>query len=345
MASRESKNSVLACCSVVTKTCIRFPLSIGFVDRTCDVQRALTWSLICENGDKDTPNAALVSKIDTLIKKIVQYGQAASGNTFRLYVTGYAQFFNDATTACDIVTFARTANPNDDGKNHPLMTTELRQDFNLMSLTLNLAIQTAVGLNSASNVKYIDIDSLMGTGHRFCEPGIVEPDQTNSNLWFWHYPYNIDKTEDPTVDYLNSVVQANVNALTWNSNTTLWTDYVTNFWSYVNEDQLLLSANATSDNATADYDVWPDEIGSRAKSVSPTTDVPACDLYSNCAAVPPRHWCKQQFSNKLNSSPRPNFHSHADTHTHTNANANANPTTTSLCSWYILFPPRRVGGL
>lgn len=116
----------------------------GFTSRSCDDQRALTWSLICQAGDQDTPNTELVSKIDSVIKKIVAYGQQATGSSFRLYVTGYGEFFNDADPACNTVTFARTANPNPDNKPHTLMTTTIRQDFNLMTEILNPAIQAVV---------------------------------------------------------------------------------------------------------------------------------------------------------------------------------------------------------
>ena len=242
-------------------------MSSGFTQRTCDEQRALSWSLICQDGDKDTPNTALVSTIDSVIKKIVQYGQSASGDSFRLYVTGYGQFFNDQDPGCNTVTFARTANPNPDGKEHNMMTTDLRQDFNLMSITLNAAIQKAVSENSGSNVKYVDIDGLLGTGHRFCEPGIKEPDLDNPNLWFWHYPYNQnDDSTNPTIKYLNSVEQANVNTLTWDQSSTLWTDYLDDFWSKVDMDQLNQSAG---DNATAQLDLWPDVIGYRARVFHP----------------------------------------------------------------------------
>lgn len=156
-------------------------MSIGFpANRTCDEQRVLSWQLLGQDGDHDTPSDVLVSKIDAAIKKIVEYGQGATGDNFRLYVTGYGQFFNDKDPGCNTVTFARTANPNPDGKEHPLMTTELRQDFNSMTDTLNLAIQKAISQNSESNVKYIDINSLVVDGHRFCEPGVKEPDQSNS---------------------------------------------------------------------------------------------------------------------------------------------------------------------
>ena len=242
-------------------------MSTGFTPRTCDQQRDLSWSLICQDNDKNEPNDILVSKVDSVIKKIVQYGQAASQHNFRLYVTGYAQFFNDKDTGCNTVTFARKANPKNDGKPHNLLTTDLRHDLNLMSLTLNAAIEKAVSQNSGSNVKYIDVDGLLETGHRFCEPGIQEPDQDNPKLWFWHYPYseNDDET-NPTIKYLNSVEQANINTLTWDPNSTLWTDYLDDFWSKVDIDQLNRTA---PDNATAQFDPWPDVIGYRAKVFHP----------------------------------------------------------------------------
>lgn len=104
-------------------------------------------------------------------------------------MTGYGQFFNSGTTLCNDVTFARTANPNPDGKDHIKMTQELHKEFNQMSLALNSAIQMAVAQHASDGVKYIDIDGPL-TGHRFCEDGVKEPDQGNRNLWLWHYPYD-----------------------------------------------------------------------------------------------------------------------------------------------------------
>ncbi|KAF7938002.1 uncharacterized protein EAE97_007798 [Botrytis byssoidea] len=135
--------------------------------------------------------------------------QAATGKGFRLYVIGYTQFFNDQDPGCNTVTFSRTANPNPDNKEYPMMTTDLRQDFNLMSVTLNSAIKEAVHQNSGSNVKYIDIDVLLGAGHRFCEPGVKKPDLDNPKLWFWYYPYDSNEENeiltDPTIIYLNGI--------------------------------------------------------------------------------------------------------------------------------------------
>ena len=170
--------------------------------RTCDDQRKYTWSRIND--------PALVTSISDLIGKIVTKArQGQAGNKFKLYVTGYGQFFNDKTTACNDVTFARTANPKPDHRPHITMTTELRSDFNAMSLGLNAAVQKAVAQNTQNGVKYIDIDAPLD-GHRFCEDGIQEPDQKNPNLWFWHYPYNqADSAEnEPNGPDYTRVIQA-----------------------------------------------------------------------------------------------------------------------------------------
>ena len=162
--------------------------------RTCDDQRAHSWSLI-----KDPK---LVDNIDGLIKKTVTKGRKGPiKDKFKMYVTGYGEFFNATTPLCDDITFARSANPKDDGKEHTKLTKSLRQDFNKMSLGLNAAIQAAVARNADHNVKYIDINAGLD-GHRFCEKGIKEPDQDNQNLWFWHYPYNTPS--DATITLLEN---------------------------------------------------------------------------------------------------------------------------------------------
>lgn len=166
------------------------PFDAGPEQRDCDTQRRVTWDLLI------TPD--LANNIDNTIKKVVEKGRSGSiGNDFRLYVTGFPQFFSEETNECDTVTFARSANPDDDGKEHMRMTQELRKEYNSMSVQLNKAIEEAVSRNTDQNVKWIPIDQVM-EGHRYCEPGIKEPDQKNPNLWLYHYPYNQPK--DDAVD-------------------------------------------------------------------------------------------------------------------------------------------------
>ena len=163
----------------------------GPIYRPCDEQRKVSWDLL------KSPN--LVNNVDHLIKKAVAKGRKGTvGDQFKLYVTGYAEFFNQDDPGCDGVTFARAANPKDDGKDHIKMTKKIRKDFNDMSRALNAAIQAAVDRNKDKGVKFIDIQGNGAlNGRRFCEPGIKEPDQHNKKLWFWHYPYT-DPDNDNT---------------------------------------------------------------------------------------------------------------------------------------------------
>jgi len=141
--------------------------------------------LIAQDDSHSTPNNALVAKIDAVIKKILTVGKKNS-DRFKLYVTGYGQLFNDEDPYCDTVTFARTANPDNDGKKHVMMTRELRRDFNAMVRVVNAAIKKAIGQNSGSSiVRFIDFDAALN-GARFCEPGVKEPDQNNPNAAFFH---------------------------------------------------------------------------------------------------------------------------------------------------------------
>ncbi|TGJ88663.1 hypothetical protein E0Z10_g8 [Xylaria hypoxylon] len=168
----------------------QLPFGAGPPQRNCDDQRRVSWDLL------NSPE--LANSIDKTIKKVVEKGRKGTiGDNFKLYVTGFPQFFNAETEGCNEVTFARTANPNDDGKEHTNMTMELRKDFNSMSVQLNKAIEDAVSRNQDQGVKWVPIDGEM-EGHRYCEEGINEPDQHNDNLWLFHYPYH--EPSDAAVD-------------------------------------------------------------------------------------------------------------------------------------------------
>lgn len=244
---------------------ISWPLSQGFTPRTCDEQRTVSWSLIAQDDSRSTPKDDLVAKIDAVIKKIVTVGKK-NNDFFKLYVTGYGQFFNDKDPYCDTVTFARSANPHNDNKKHVLMTRELRRDFNAMSRMLNAAIKKAVDQNIRSNaVRFIDIDASLG-GKRFCEPGVKEPDQDNPNAAFFHYPYDVEE-KDPGIAYLNQVAKRSASSLLWDPKQTLWRDYMNEFWSKVDEGELNKAIGGG--NVSAQYNFWSDTIGYRARIFHP----------------------------------------------------------------------------
>ncbi|KAL2205969.1 hypothetical protein CC79DRAFT_1246265, partial [Sarocladium strictum] len=172
--------------------------------RSCDDQKVITWNLLVD------PN--LAEKISGTIKKVVDKGREGPiGNDFKLYVTGFPQFFSTETTECDDKTFARNANPNPDGKEHVKLTQDIRKEYNDMSVQLNKAIESAVKMNENNGVHWIPIDPSM-EGHRFCEPGVVEPDQHNDDLWLYHYPYNEPESSDIIQPLQNAAAQITLEA-------------------------------------------------------------------------------------------------------------------------------------
>jgi hypothetical protein len=172
------------------------PFSAGPTYHTCDEQKKISKALI--------EDPKLVTNISSTIKKVVEKGRKGPiKENFRLYVVGFPQFFDTTTKECDDVTFARTANPKPDGKEHTNLTQAIRQEFNDMSNGLNKAIAKAVEENKDQNVKFIPIEKEL-QGHRYCEPGVQEPNQKNDKLWLWHYPYNEPKEpkDDPDLQPL-----------------------------------------------------------------------------------------------------------------------------------------------
>jgi lysophospholipase L1-like esterase len=97
----------------------------------------------------------------------------------RLLVTGYATFFNEETTACDGVTFSRT-DP------EQFLTRQLRRELNDLVRMLNHVIRSAA---EASGAEYVDIDQMF-KGHRFCEEGVSEPNNSRSETWFFNLHYD-----------------------------------------------------------------------------------------------------------------------------------------------------------
>ncbi|KAB5583244.1 hypothetical protein GE09DRAFT_1078158 [Coniochaeta sp. 2T2.1] len=173
------------------------PINVGIKKVPCNEQKEITWNRLVD--------PTLPDKIDTTIKKIVAKARSGPiGDQFKLYVTGFPQFFSVETDECDHITFARSANPNDDGKPHQKMTQEVRKEYNEMSLYLNKVIEKAVLRNTDNG------------------PHIREPDQRNPNLWLFHYPYNeprdevLDGALEKAYGRLTAAVDVNVAFKTYN---------------------------------------------------------------------------------------------------------------------------------
>lgn len=139
-------------------------------------------------------------------------GTARVGPDFKVYVTGYAQFFNEQTTQCNHVSFRRP--PAILAKQY--LTIQRRQKLNLIARELNLALKTAVmtaSVGAPNRVFFVDYDAQFN-GHRFCDRH--EPNAQDPDTWFLTY----GSDEAAIEDFLNSIPRIH-DLLSGQSNNTL----------------------------------------------------------------------------------------------------------------------------
>ncbi|KAI0123817.1 SGNH hydrolase-type esterase domain-containing protein [Xylariales sp. AK1849] len=100
---------------------------------------------------------------------------------FFVTVTGYARFFNDQTDECDDMSLGVWWRG-------PKLKKETRTRMNAMVQAVNRKIEGTVALiNSrftSAKVLFVDYDRAF-EGHRFCEPGVREPDYDRNDTWFF----------------------------------------------------------------------------------------------------------------------------------------------------------------
>ncbi|KAF2871847.1 hypothetical protein BDV95DRAFT_606418 [Massariosphaeria phaeospora] len=143
-------------------------------------------------------------------------------DTSVLYQTGYTQFFDDYTTQCDETKFFPAPNV-------PLITQELRRNFNLLTHSLNEVLQYWIDLRNVKLAKFLDKPGDMRMyvspihfidldwrymNHRFCTDGVKEPARKNVDTWFFHAPLNpLIPGQENNETYLEEVMK--LYPLTW----------------------------------------------------------------------------------------------------------------------------------
>lgn len=159
---------------------------IGFFEiiNNCIFQFYITES--CENqiniAQGKIDSEEFHSNLDGVLSKILGNARASQ---FRLYMSGYAHFWNVGSTQCDDVTWSywNRADP-------PKLTRDLRNKLNTLTSNLNNAINDAVGRANAADprqpVVFVDYSPSFNT-HRYCEDGVNEPDPNRSDTWFFEW--------------------------------------------------------------------------------------------------------------------------------------------------------------
>ncbi|CAI6097117.1 unnamed protein product [Clonostachys chloroleuca] len=160
---------------------------LGFFDimNSCIFRFYSLYSGTCEEAlqksEKQLASPDFENYLRLAIMEILDRVQWEKRPWFSITVTGYARFFNANTEECDESSFGVWWRG-------PKLKRELRHKMNEMVLAVNEKIRRSVAaVNDAfaePKVLFVDYDHLF-EGHRFCEPGVIEPDYTRNETWFF----------------------------------------------------------------------------------------------------------------------------------------------------------------
>ncbi|KAL8940133.1 MAG: hypothetical protein Q9216_002987 [Gyalolechia sp. 2 TL-2023] len=152
------------------------------------------WGQACDqvidNGHKELEKPVFAENAKKVIQKALEKGRGTSvGDKFAVFISGYAQFFNQDTKQCNEVTFKPGWNPFPAEK----LTQERRKKMNELALALNKVLKDAAkSFHEDQHVYYVDIDATYN-GHRFCDRH--EPSPDDPETWF----FNWNTKEDPKI--------------------------------------------------------------------------------------------------------------------------------------------------
>ncbi|KAI4232219.1 MAG: hypothetical protein L6R40_007467 [Gallowayella cf. fulva] len=137
-----------------------------------------------------------------VIISILRKGADTGVPNLKIYVTGFAQFFNERTTQCNSVNF-RPEWLKLMLKPKQYLTVDRRRTLNKIARDLNAGLREAVmraSFGAPNRVFFIDYDRAFD-GHRFCDR--VEPNPNDVDTWF--FTYGADQAA--IGDFLDSIPQ------------------------------------------------------------------------------------------------------------------------------------------
>ncbi|KAI9654720.1 MAG: hypothetical protein M1831_005307 [Alyxoria varia] len=113
--------------------------------------------------------------------------RASRNDKVHVYVTGYPTFFNAGNSDCNKATFYYWRPDRNSGAYGPKLTTQLRTELNRFTVEVNSFLRNIVTtLNRARPGRFTFVDPEPAfEGHRFCEPGVKEPDANRAATWFF----------------------------------------------------------------------------------------------------------------------------------------------------------------
>ncbi|KAL8896606.1 MAG: hypothetical protein Q9207_007639 [Kuettlingeria erythrocarpa] len=129
----------------------------------------------------------LINGAKNVITAALAKGASRGVPDFKVYVTGYAQFFNEQTPQCNRVSFRPKWLPL---ARKEYLTMEKRRALNAIARDLNAALATAVeraSMDAPNRVFFVDYDEQF-EGHRFCDRD--EPNPQDPDTWFFAFGSN-----------------------------------------------------------------------------------------------------------------------------------------------------------
>lgn len=142
------------------------------------------WGMDCDaviqNAHDIIASQKFKDDLDSVIQATVDKGRGKVGDKFKVFITGYARFFNQTTTQCDTVSFKPWWVP----LKSQYLTIERRTKMNDLTLVLNNALRTAAEGFKDQGVIFVDYDGNFDT-HRFCDRD--EPNPDDEDTWFFSW--------------------------------------------------------------------------------------------------------------------------------------------------------------
>ncbi|KAL7940915.1 SGNH hydrolase-type esterase domain-containing protein [Trichoderma barbatum] len=173
---------------------------LGFFEimNSCIFRFYSFYSGTCESAlrhaDEQMAGSEFEHRLRLVIMEILDRVRWEKRPWFTITVTGYARFFNADTDECDDYSFGLWWRG-------PKLKRELRQRMNDMVVDVNNKIRRSVDAINAAfaepRVLFVDYDDAF-EGHRFCEPGVVEPDYARNETWFFLVG-GLDNAETPVL--------------------------------------------------------------------------------------------------------------------------------------------------
>lgn len=147
----------------------------SFYSGTCEAALAASDAAIASD--------VFEQRLEVILQEILDKVVWEKRPRFSITVTGYARFFNEITPECDDMSLGVWYGG-------PKLSQYIRTRMNELVVATNAKLQRTVGLVNARfsgerpKVLFVNYDTLFD-GHRFCEPGVIEPAYDRVDSWFF----------------------------------------------------------------------------------------------------------------------------------------------------------------